>query len=87
MITCFSINGRLFHKCYFAVQPIEIRKEKMSSKIFPGIFTRSIQVGMLVPIILVSFSPSVVAFGNWVPMFLMLVRWSSVIWKKKELHT
>jgi len=45
------------------VQPIEVRKEKMSSKI---LFTSSIRAGMLISIILFSFSLSVVAFEQWV---------------------
>jgi len=38
----------------------------MSSKIFSGILTRSIQVGMLVSIVLFSFSLRVDAFEQWV---------------------
>jgi len=60
-ITYFGMNGRLFHKCYLVVRPIEIGKEKMSSKIFSGIFTRSIRVRVLVSVILFSFSLSVIA--------------------------
>ena len=49
------------------MKPFEIRKEKMSGKMLSGIFTRSIRLGMLVSIILLSFSLSVVAFEEWVP--------------------
>lgn len=38
----------------------------MSSKIFSGIFKKSLQVGVSIPITLILFSSSVFAFGNWV---------------------